>query len=57
MRNAILPDTLAVFAIGSTLVDYTVTTWDLLEVNGIDDTQKYIEKGWNVTKSSHQNHT
>ena len=40
MRNAILPDTLAVFAIGSTLVDYTVTTWDLLEVNGIDDTQK-----------------
>ena len=51
MNNAILPHTLAVFVIGSTLV----YCYDL---RPIYDTKKYyVQEEWNVTKSDHQHHT
>ena len=51
MSNAILPHTLAVFAVGGTLV----YCYDL---RPIDDTKKYyVQEGWNVTKSGYQYHT
>ena len=51
MNNAILLHTLAVFAVGSTLV----YCYDL---RPIYDTKKYyVQEEWNVTKSGHQYHT
>ena len=51
MSNAILPHTLVVFAVGSTIV----YRYDL---RPIYDTEKcYVQEEWNVTKPVHQNHT
>ena len=51
VSNAILPHTLAVFAVGSTLV----SCYDLRPMY---DTKKYyVQEEWNVTKSGHPYHT
>ena len=51
MNNAILPRTLAVFAVCSTLV----YCYDL---GPMFDTKKYyVKEEWNVTKYGHQYHT
>ena len=51
VSNAILPHTVAVVAVGSTLVH-------CCELRPIYDTKKYyVQEGWNVTKSGHQYHT
>ena len=50
ISNAILPRTLAVFAVGSTLL----YCYDL---RPIYDTKKYyVQEQWNETKSGHQGH-
>ena len=51
MITAILPRTLAVFAVGSTLAD----CHDLRLI--LDAKKYYVQVEWNVTKSSHQYHT
>ena len=51
MSNAILSDTMAVFAVGGTLV----YCYDLRPVYF---TKKYyLQEEWNVTKTGHQCHT
>ena len=51
MSNAILPHTLAVFAVGSTLVYCH-------DLGPMYDTKKfYVQEEWNVAKSGHQYHT
>ena len=50
MSNAILPDTLAVFMVGSTPVY-------CYDVRSIHDTRYYVQEEWNVAKSGHQYHT
>ena len=50
MSDVILPHTLAIFAVGSTLV----YCYDL---RPIYDTKKYyVQEEWNATKSGHQDH-
>ena len=51
MINAILPHTLAVFAVGSTLV----YCYDLRPI--YDTKKSYVQEEWDVTKSGHQYHT
>ena len=51
MNNGILPHTLAVFAVGSTLVSRD-------DLRPTYDTKKYYaQERWNVTKTGHQYHT
>ena len=51
MSTAILPHTLAVFAVDSTLVD----CYDLRPIH--DAKEYYVQVKWNVPKSGHQYHT